>query len=334
MSMKSSWCAAKACSGEIGRREVLSAGLGLACAALVVPRIPAAEGPVRLAPGALATTQVAGGVHVRRGVDEDANAGNDDAIANTAFIVGRESVAVVDPGGSLNDGRRLRARIRAVTSLPIRYVVMTHVHPDHIFGAGAFVADRPEFIGHARLANAMAARGEYYRATLEKILGKDRAGPVVVPTRPIAASERIDLGDRVLTLTAHGAAHSDCDLSVFDTTTGTLLTGDLLFVERVPALDAGVKGWQKELTAIKAVPARRAVPGHGPVSVNWPGATTDLDRYLEVVLTETRAAYRRGSSIGDAVATVGRSERDRWKLFDDYHGHNVTQAFKEVEWES
>jgi len=34
-----------------------------------------------------------------------------------------------------------------------------------------------------------------------------------------------------------------------------------------------------------------------------------------------------------AVKTVGRSERGKWLLFDDYHGRNVTQAFKEVEWE-
>jgi hypothetical protein len=50
-------------------------------------------------------------------------------------------------------------------------------------------------------------------------------------------------------------------------------------------------------------------------------------------LRETRAAVKQGIEIGKAVATVGQSERGRWKLFDDYQGHNVTQAFKEVEWE-
>ena len=69
------------------------------------------------------------------------------------------------------------------------------------------------------------------------------------------------------------------------------------------------------------------------MSVSWPGATADLERYLDVVLRETRVAVKRGLDIGTAVATVGQSERGRWKLFDDYHGHNVTQAFKEVEWE-
>jgi hypothetical protein len=106
-----------------------------------------------------------------------------------------------------------------------------------------------------------------------------------------------------------------------------------LFVERVPALDGRLTGWQRELAALKAVAAHRAVPGHGPVSVDWPAGAQDLDRYLEVLLRETRAAVKGGMEIGAAAATVGQSERDRWKLFDDYQGRNVTVAFKELEWE-
>ena len=141
-------------------------------------------------------------------------------------------------------------------------------------------------------------------------------------------------GDRLLLLTAHPVAHSDCDLSVFDPSSATLLAADLLFVERVPSLDGRLKGWQSTLASLKTVAASRAVPGHGPVSVKWPSGARDLDRYLDVLLRETRAAVKKGMEISDAVASVGLSERGKWKLFDDYQGHNVTQAFKEVEWES
>lgn len=84
---------------------------------------------------------------------------------------------------------------------------------------------------------------------------------------------------------------------------------------------------------LKGIAAKLAVPGHGPVGVSWPSAAHDLERYLDVVLRETRAAVKRGVDISEAVATVGKSERGKWTLFVDYHGHNVTQAFKEVEWE-
>jgi quinoprotein relay system zinc metallohydrolase 2 len=310
----------------VSRREALLGGAGVLWSLAATTRSRAES-------GTLVTEAVAPGIHIRRGVDEDASAANGDAIANIGFIVGRNAVAVMDPGGSLSDGQRLRARIREVTQLPIRFVVLSHVHPDHIFGAGAFEQDRPEFIGHARLPNALAQRGEYYRRGLESVLGKGKAGPVVVPTRLIADRGQIDLGDRILLLTAHPVAHSDCDLSVFDPSSATLLAADLLFVERVPSLDGRLKGWQAALTSLKTVAARRAVPGHGPVSVDWPSGARDLGRYLDVLLRETRAAVKRGIEISAAVASVGWSERGKWKLFDDYQGHNVTQAFKEVEWE-
>jgi quinoprotein relay system zinc metallohydrolase 2 len=310
----------------VSRRQTLLAGLGAVCAALSPRRTGARDFE-------LMTQEVASGIHIRRGVDEDASPANGDAIANVGFIIGREAVAVMDTGGSLDDGGNLRRRIRQVTALPIRYVLMSHGHPDHLFGAGAFTQDSPQFIAHARLPNELAQRGEYYRSRLDAILGPGRSGPLVMPTRLVTDRDQVDLGGRVLRLQAHAVAHSGCDLSAFDATTGTLLPADLLFIERVPSLDGNLKGWLKVLQALKSSGAQRAVPGHGPVSVDWPAGSADIERYLRVLLHETRAAVKRGVEIGEAVATVGRSERRRWKLFDDYHGHNVTQAFKEVEWE-
>jgi quinoprotein relay system zinc metallohydrolase 2 len=281
----------------------------------------------------LTTEEVAPGIHIRRGVDEDATAQNEDGIANIGFIVGRDAVAVIDPGGSLIDGQRLRATIRQTTQLPIRYVVMSHVHPDHVFGAPAFQQDKPQFVGHARLPRALALRGEYYRKRLEDTLGKERAGTVVTPTMLVRDHAEFDLGDRVLALTAHGVAHTDCDLSVLDRRTGTLLPADLLFVRRVPSLDGSLKGWLRELAALKAVSAKRAVPGHGPTRVDWPAGVTDLERYLSTLLRETKEAIAKGTDLDAAVRTVAQGERSRWTLFDDYNGHNVTQAFKELEWE-
>jgi quinoprotein relay system zinc metallohydrolase 2 len=312
---------------ELSRRRFVLGGLGGACLPMRWVVAASREQPP------LHTEEVAPGIHVRRGVDEDANASNDDAIANIGFIVGRDSVAVFDPGGCLADGRRLRARIRQVTALPIRYVLMSHDHPDHVFGAGAFAADDPQYVGHARLPGALARRGEYYQQRLEAILGKGNAGPIVAPTRLVQAQEQIDLGGRTLLLTAHDVAHSDCDLSAVDATTGTVLAGDLLFVERIPSLEGRLKGWQAQLAGLKSLPVRLAVPGHGPVSVKWPAAAQDIERYLDVLLRETRHAVKQQVDIETAVTTVGQSERGRWKLFDDYHGHNVIQAFKEVEWE-
>jgi quinoprotein relay system zinc metallohydrolase 2 len=287
----------------------------------------------RGAPDVFAMVEVVPGIHVRRGVDEDASAENDDAIANIGFIVGRDSVAVIDPGGSRGDGSRLRAAIRRVTALPIRYVILSHVHPDHIFGCEAFVPDEPVFVGHARMPGALAERGAFYRRNLRAILGPDEAGDYVVPGLTVESATAIDLGGRSLSLHAHGAAHTDNDLSILDALTGTLWAADLLFVGRIPSLDGSLRGWLREIDVLKAMPAVRAVPGHGPVSVPWPAGAADEERYLQVLLRQTRALIAAGGDIADAPSRIAQEERSRWALFDAYNGHNATAAFKELEWE-
>ncbi len=311
---------------QLSRRDALMGGIAACCWPSFQAR---AQQPVR----ALVSDEVAPGIHIRRGLDEDVSASNDDAIANIGFIVGRDAVAVTDSGGSLSDGRRLRATIRQVTQLPIRYVLMSHVHPDHVFGAGAFSADHPVYVGHAGLPRALSLRWEYYRARTEALLGKGTVGPLVMPTLLVHDHAEIDLGGRVVELTAHGIAHTDSDLSALDRQTGTLIASDLLFVHRVPSLDGSLKGWLNELGLLKKLAARQAVPGHGPTRVDWPGGLRDLERYLGILLRETRQAVAKGLEIDVAAKTVARSERARWALFDDYNGHNVIQAFKELEWE-
>jgi glyoxylase-like metal-dependent hydrolase (beta-lactamase superfamily II) len=156
---------------------------------------------------------------------------------------------------------------------------------------------------------------------------------VVVPSLTVATTAELDLGGRVVTLTAHGPAHTDNDLSLLDRQTETLFPADLLFVGRVPSLDGSLKGWLDELSRLKGMPAKRAVPGHGPASVEWPGAAADLERYLGVLLEETRRAVADNIGIEAAVETVALAERGSWALFDDYNGRNVTKAYKELEWE-
>ncbi len=277
--------------------------------------------------------EVAPGLHVRQGVHEEATPENQDGIANIGFVIGAEAVAVLDPGGSRADGERLRASIRERTDLPIRYVLMTHLHPDHVFGAVAFEADQPVFVGHARMAAMLVQRGEFYRNALADALGIEEAGDYAKPDLLVSDVGMIDLGGRRLQLRAHPTAHTDNDLSILDEETGTLWLGDLLFVDRVPALDGSILGWLRETRALRDAPATRAVPGHGPVVVPWPGAAAPQERYLGGLARDIRAIIAHGGDIEGAVATVGGAERGRWALFDDYNGRNVTSAFKELEWE-
>jgi quinoprotein relay system zinc metallohydrolase 2 len=288
----------------------------------------------RSKPARLAVIEIAAGVFVHNGVHEEASPANDDAIANIGFIVGDDAVAVIDPGGSAKEGRELRAAIRALTDRPIRYVVLTHVHPDHIFGAAAFADDHADFVGHVKLPGALAQRGDYYLRRLREALGDETEGTeVVVPTVLVSDRLDLDLGGRRLVVRAHGPAHTDNDLTIFDEKTRTFWLADLLFIDRIPVIDGSLVGWLKQLDELTAIPANQAVPGHGPVSVPWPAAAEPERRYLAAVADDTRAAIRSGIGIADAYRQVANSERGHWLLFDEYHPRNVTAAYKEIEWE-
>ena len=277
--------------------------------------------------------QVAPGIFVRQGVCQDAASTNNDAIANAGFVVGSAAVAVVDPGGSLADGTVIRNAIHLQTRLPIRFVVMTHAHPDHVFGAVAFLPDHPIFVGHWRLPAALATRAAYDRSRLAASLNTANPGDPVTPTLLVHDTASLDLGGRTLTLQAYDVAHSDTDVTVFDPATATLWAGDLLFVGRVPSLDGNLTGWLHALDKLQSIPAARAIPGHGPVSVAWPAGAAGERRYLTTLLHDVRAGIAKGEDPDKVADDAARSERGRWCLFDDYNGHNAIVAFKELQWE-
>jgi quinoprotein relay system zinc metallohydrolase 2 len=294
-----------------------------------------ASAPAATAVAAASVGEVAPGVFVLPGVHEDASPTNGNAIANVGFVVGGESVAVVDPGGSFAHGQRLRRAVEAATPLPIRYLVLSHAHPDHVMGATAFADLRPEVVGHARLPEALAQRREGYRRMLEREMGAAAGSDALPPTRLVEDRLALDLGGgRVLEIAAHGPAHTDADLSLFDPATATLWLSDLLFVERIPSLDGSLNGWLRELAALgERRAAARAVPGHGPPAVPWPGGAAALTGYLEALRDGTRAAIASGVGIAEAPARVAGAEASRWRLAEAYHGRNVSAAYRELEWE-
>ena len=280
--------------------------------------------------------EIAPGVYGREGLQQDASAENRGHIANLGFIVGNTAVAVVDTGGSLAEGEALVRAIRRVTELPVRYVILTHMHPDHVLGAAAFEGEGVEIIGHANLADALARRRVFYLDAVRQQLGELAQGSnIVFPTVSVQpeAIRKIDLGGRVIDVQGHPTAHTNNDLSVYDPATGTLWLSDLLFVERVPVLDGSLLGWLKVMDSLRSREASRVVPGHGRVSTDWSADLAKQRDYWQAVTDGVRAKLRARETLQSAVASVAQEQREHWLLFDEYHGRNVTAAFVELEWE-
>lgn len=280
--------------------------------------------------------EVAPGIYLRAGVQQVADAHNRGHIANLGFIVGSERVAVIDAGGSLAEGEALLETIRRTTPLPVAYLILTHMHPDHVLGSAAFAGPGIEIIGHVNLPDALVRRKAFYVDAALEHLGRQAEGTrIVMPSVGVAAGQvmEVDLGGRVLELRGYPTAHTNNDLSILDKATGLLWLSDLLFVDRIPVIDGSLLGWLRVIDELSASDAAIVIPGHGPLREDWKAALARQRLYLEAVATGVRSEIRGGGDIRRAVESVGQGERGNWLLFGDYHGRNVTAAFVELEWE-
>lgn len=281
-----------------------------------------------------AAIKVQDGVFVRPGNDgiifEDKN------IANIGFIVGEEAIAVIDTGGSIEEGKQLICQIRKVSKLPIRYVINTHVHPDHTLGNSAFDDPGITFIGHENLAYAMAILSKtYLRRYNEKTGANLSDDSIILPQTRVIDELEIDLGNRPLTLIAMKKAHTNNDLLVYDKKTETLWLSDLLFHEHIPVIgkSGSVGGWIDVIKHLKSNPVKNVVPGHGPLAINWDEAANDQIRYLTQLRDEIRRNISTDADLTEAMESIGLDENTKWKMFSTFHKRNISYIFSELEWE-
>jgi quinoprotein relay system zinc metallohydrolase 2 len=292
--------------------------------------------PAHAQDAALSIIKVGDGIYVHFGnvaLTAPENAGD---IANLGFVIGHDAVVVIDTGGSAAVGQALLAAVRSVTGIPLRYVINTHEHPDHVFGNAAFSGPGVTFVGHHNLPASLNEHGPFYLHTFRQALGEDAIGQVrlVPPTLLVDGTMELDLGGRKLLLTAwQKPAHSDCDLTVLDDQVHFLFAGDLVFLDHVPVIDGSLNGWLSLLPRLAALPADRVLPGHGQRIAPWPQALDEERRYLLSVQADARRLIAAGTPLAEAVPHIGESERGRWRLFDDYNPRNATAAFSELEWE-
>jgi glyoxylase-like metal-dependent hydrolase (beta-lactamase superfamily II) len=134
-------------------------------------------------------------------------------------------------------------------------------------------------------------------------------------------------------LQAWPTAHTDNDLTVLDRRTRTLFASDLLFVTHLPALDGSLRGWLAVMAAMRRLDVATAVPGHGPVSNDWPAVMDAQADYLNGLLRDTRAAIKAQLTIQQAIDRIVVPPGSAWRLTEDFHRRNVTAAYAELEWE-
>jgi glyoxylase-like metal-dependent hydrolase (beta-lactamase superfamily II) len=214
--------------------------------------------------------QVAPGVWMVQGASALGSPANRNFISNAAFVVTPAGVVVVDALGSPALAQELIAAIRRITPAPIRHLVVTHYHADHIYGLQVFKDLGAEIIAHrdgrAYLQSETAAlRLQASREELAPWI--DDKTRLVPADRWIAETTRLSLGGVDFVLQPAGPAHTAEDLVVFLPQQRVLIAGDLVFRGRIPFVGQADSGrWIEGLDRLLAFDATLIVPGHGPAS--------------------------------------------------------------------
>ena len=281
--------------------------------------------------------EVAPGIFVHQGKHLDIDESYQGDICNIGFIIGKDSVAVIDTGGSLLIGELLKKSIREKTSLPIKYVINTHVHLDHIYGNAAFNNPNTKFIGHKNLTQAMKFRKGFYETLNLRYLNTPIEKSIQIPPSILVKeneSKVFDLGERKIRVSAYETAHTDNDVTITDIKTGTLWAGDLLFIDRTPTIDGDIHGFIDVLAQLISLEnINLVIPGHGPPTKNWQKAFKKVKNYFVILRDDIRNSISEDQGLREAMETVARSESKKWLLFDVQNARNINQVYPKLEWE-
>ncbi len=286
------------------RRWLLAAGL----AWFGLPMFAAA------APEPLQARQVAEGAWFVQGLAALGTAANGNFISNAAFVVTSQGVVVIDALGSPALAEELVAAVRRVTAQPIRYVVVTHYHADHVYGLQVFKKLGATVIAHRaglEYLNSDTAQRRLVASREELAPWVDERTQLVGADRWLDADTVLELGGEKLHIRHAGPAHTPEDLVVYAERSHVLFAGDLVFRGRIPFVgQADSRGWIAALASLIALRPAIIVPGHGPVSDN---PVPDLE------LTRDYLVYLR-QSMGEAAAKLEPFEdayrRADWSRFE------------------
>jgi len=243
-----------------------------------------------------------------------ASAQNKGYMSNAGFVVTGDGVVVFDALGTPVLGQAMIAAIRKVTRQPIRRVIVSHYHADHIYGLQAFKAAGAEIWAHRKaqhyLTSEQAAdRLAQRRAALSPWV--DDRTVVVPPDVWIDGDTSFRMGGLTFQLVYSAGAHTPEDLMMFVEPDRLLFAGDLIFAGRVPFVgNADSAGWLKAMDKMIALKPAVVVPGHGP-------ASRDVER--DLVLTRDYLAYLR-EQMGAAVKDL--------EPFDDAYAKTDWSRYK------
>lgn len=306
--------------------------LASGCAGWRAVEAAAASAPLAALSAPLVARKVADGVYMFQGAAGEVDNGTLGRIGNAGFIVGDTGVIAIDTGTSHRHGTALLNAIAQVTDRPVRLALITHTRQEFLFGASAFRERGIPVHMHRKAAELMVSRCDGCLKTLKRELGDDEMRGTVMfkPDAVFDDSLTLQTIGRPVQVLYHGHSSGPGDIAVLDVRSGVLFAGGLVDHQRIPDVQDGqLPGWRQALTALRQLPVRSVVPGHGPV------ATADsidgVMRYLAQLEARMLELYRAGAALSDVPDRATLPEFQDWDQYDIVHRRNASVMFVRAE---
>ena len=283
---------------------------------------------VALPAAALEPIQVAPGIYVIQGATGIPSRENRGHTSNAGFVVTSEGVVVFDALGTPALGQELVDAIRRVTPQPVRRVIVSHYHADHIYGLAALKEAGADIW-------ALAPGRAYLTSDMARQRLEERRASLGLPeVRLVPADRWLDdeatfrLGNRSFRLIPVGPAHTPEDLAMAVDEDGVLFVGDLMFTGRLPFVgDADSRAWIAAIDRVIALSPKILIGGHGAPSRNAAADLRLTRDYLTTLRESMGTAARELDDFDAAYARVDWSRFSKLPGFDEINRRNAYNTY-------
>ena len=262
---------------------------------------------------------------------------NEGFISNAGFIITGEGVVVFDALGTPSLAKKLIGLIKSVTEQPIKRVIVSHYHADHIYGLQVFKEEGARIYaanGSLDYLNSDVAveRLEERRFSLDPWVNDQTQ--LIFPDEIINKSATFPLGKKTFTINLQGKAHSDGDLAMLVEPDLVLFSGDIIFRSRIPFIGSGdTKHWLETLQKLETSGLKALVPGHGPATFE-PSERISLTReYLAYMREVMRDGVNELTSFDEIYSEADWSKFEHLPAFEAGNRINAYQVFLSMEQE-
>ena len=223
-----------------------------------------------------------------------------DASANSTFLVSDQGILVVDTGLNAEEGQKLLAEIRKVSSSPVRWIVNTHYHPDHRGGNGV--------VGPDAVVISTAFTRKQVRNTAPGYALNETLG---------AGGLTLFVGGHEVQIYHPGPAHTMGDAVVYFPDQHALATGDLFLNNSCPAMDEGdMENWIRALDHMLDLPVEHVVPGHFELATKAEMQT--FRNYLADLRDQVAAMRASGKTLEQVQQGLNLSSYKGLRQFPNY----------------